>query len=273
MTLPRETRRNIYEYLCSWVDKRKKVDLSGGGDSKPFHVALLPDHILPSSGFERSFSTGLGTTFEAVGAMVAETRFPTVERQYKKSGFIPINCIQEIDKITANLDRTRGVVDHRVNVRRLVSLVEQDSSVKESRDVTTDLYMRDRDGTETYFEIKSPQPNKGQCLTMTRTHLLIHCIRRKAFPDVRTYVGMAYHPYGEGQPYKAHFAAAYLDTKHHVLLGRAFWDYLGGTGAYGDVLSIYQEVGRVKADLIRAKTGIVMEVEGQGHLTDYTITR
>lgn len=149
------------------------------------------------------------------------------------------------------------MVDHRIDAQRLVGLVEQDNSIKESRDVTSDLYVCDKNGAETYFEIKSPQPNKGQCISMTRNHLLIHCIKRKAFPDVRTYVGMAYHPYGEGQPYTAHFATTYLDVKHHILLGRAFWDYLGGSGAYEDVLGIYRKVGCDKAPLIRAKAGIM----------------
>ena len=75
--------------------------------------------------------------------------------------------------------------------------------------------------------------------------------------SLAVYVGMAYHPYGEGQPYTAHFATTYLDVKHHILLGRAFWDYLGGSGAYEDVLGIYRKVGCDKAPLIRAKAGIM----------------
>lgn len=259
MTLPEGTRREIYEYLCSWIDKRKKVDLSGG-ESKPFHSALLPGHILTTSGFERSFSTGLGSTFEAVGGIVAQSRFPVVERQHRTTGFIPAESLAEVGRITSNLDRTGNVVNHYVDARRLVGLVEQDTSKKESQDVTSDLYVRDRDGAETYFELKSPQPNKEQCIRMTRNHLLIHCIKRKTFPHVRTHVGMAYHPSGEGKPYTSHFATTYLDTKHHVLLGRAFWDYLGGAGAYDDVLSIYRKVGRDKAQLIRVKAGIMNPV-------------
>lgn len=31
-----------------------------------------------------------------------------------------------------------------------------------------------------------------------------------------------------------------------VLLGREFWDLLGGTGTYNELLSIYVEVGKEK---------------------------
>ena len=34
--------------------------------------------------------------------------------------------------------------------------------------VTADLYIRAEDGTRYYFEIKSPMPNKGQCLEVTQ---------------------------------------------------------------------------------------------------------
>ena len=115
------------------------------------------------------------------------------------------------------------------------------------------LYVCDKTENEAYFEIKTPKPNKGQCINATIDHLLIHCIRRKHFPQVRTHFGMAYHPDGEGKLYTHKFALDYLDVKRHAIMGKAFWYYLGGAGAYEDVLSVYRKVGHDKVASIRDK--------------------
>ena len=254
MTLLKHTQKKIYEHLCSWIDGFRLSDLATHYDFKPFHSALLPDAVLRASGFERSFSTGLGSTFEAVAYIIAQDYFQIAERQYKVEGFIPTDSLGEIARIEENLDRKQKATDYKAEVQRLVQLVERDQSSKESRGVTSDLYVRDTDGNETYFEIKGPQPNKGQCIKVTRDHLLMHCILRKHFPQVKTYYGMAYNPYGEGNPYKHSIALTYFDIRHHALMGRAFWDYLGGIGTYEDVLSVYCAVGQDKAGIIRDKS-------------------
>ena len=68
---------------------------------------------------------------------------------------------------------------------------------------------------------------------------------------VKTYYGMTYNPYGERKPNKHSFVIKYLDAKHHVLMGEPFWDYLGGSGTYTDLLSVHRKVGKDKSkDLI-----------------------
>ena len=195
--------------------------------------------------------------------MIAQAHFQIAERQYKVEGFIPTDSLGEVARIEENLDRKQRATDYKAEVQRLVQLAEQDKSSKESRGVTSDLYVRDKDGNETYFEIKGPQPNKGQCLKVTRDHLLIHCIRRKHFPQVKTYYGMAYNPYGEGNRYKHSIALTYFDIKHHALMGKTFWNYLGGTGTYEDVLSVYSEVGHDQVELIRDKAYVASEAPSE----------
>ena len=253
MTLSRDTRKEIYESVCSWIDGFKMPALAEHYDFKPFHAALVPDAIMHGSSFERSFSTGLGSTFEMAAYIVAKSIFPVAEKQWKVEGFVPTDSLSEVSRIEESLGRRQKAADYRVEVQRLVKLVEQDGSNKESRGVISDLYVRDKDGNETYFEIKGPQPNKGQCIRVTRDHMLIHCIRRKHFPQAKTYYGMAYNPYGEGNRYMWSFALTYFDIRYHALMGKAFWDYLGGTGTYEDVLSVYRSVGRDNAGWLNDK--------------------
>jgi hypothetical protein len=37
-----------------------------------------------------------------------------------------------------------------------------------------------------------------------------------------------------------------MDFENEVLIGKEFWDIVGGPGTYEEILSIYQEVGREK---------------------------
>jgi len=115
------------------------------------------------------------------------------------------------------------------------------------RERIADLYLRDKDGNEIFFEIKSPKPNKGQCLEVLDRLLEIHAMKRQGFPKVRTFYAMAYNPYGDSKSdYKHSFALSYMDIRNQVLIGREFWDLVGGSGTYDEVIEIYREVGREK---------------------------
>ena len=210
--------------------------------NKPFHTVLLPKSALRASNFERSLSTSLGNMFERCAEIVAKQKFPTVERRHDLTGYVPTDTMAEVDNIIHDVNLGKRFSNYRHEVIRLVKLVRSDGSAKVSRDVRSDLYLRDSDGNDIYFEIKSPTPNKDQCLTTTRKHLTIHCIAQSTFPRVQTYFGMAYNPYGMGE-YRHSFATKHLDVKNHVLLGQSFWNLLGGRGAYEDVVRVFQKVG------------------------------
>ncbi|MGH7275209.1 MAG: TdeIII family type II restriction endonuclease, partial [Nitrospiria bacterium] len=116
----------------------------------------------------------------------------------------------------------------------------------------SDIFFKESNGNETYIEVKSPKPNKGQCVEIADRQLHIHAIRKSGPPKVRTYFAMAYNPYGDKKADYNHSFKRYLDMDRQVLLGAEFWDLVGGTGTYQEVLSIYREVGLEKGpEMIR----------------------
>ena len=253
MPLPDDAKRSIEEHLCKWIEDLttrktleylKKKDYSSDAKNKPFHTALIPKNVIRSLDFERSFSTGLGSTFEECARIIAGTKFHVVERQYNVENFIPSDTLVEVDKVMAELDHQKKFSNYQQEVKRIVDLANKDTSSKISRSVISDLYVRDNEGNETYFEFKSPKPNKKQCLEVTKQHLLIHCMIKKHFPQSKTHYGMAYNPNGEDNPYNHSFSTSYLDVKNHVMIGKSLWDYLGGNGAYEELLQIYEKVGK-----------------------------
>lgn len=259
MALSNSTQKELESYLCGWLDallERKKAapnstDNASKAKVKPFHESLLPDIFVQMSDFERSFSTTLGTAFEGCAEIIARTKFQTVTSQHKTVGNVPKDTETEIGKILHELYQGRVYENYENEVRKIVDFCKSDSSNKEERIIISDLYVMDKNGAEIFFEMKSPKPNKEQCINITRKHLWIHAIRKKSHPRIQTYFGMSYNPYGEGNKYKHSFAVSHIDVKNQVLIGKQFWDFLGGDGAYEDLLTVFKKVGKQKSKTIK----------------------
>ena len=53
---------------------------------------------------------------------------------------------------------------------------------------------------------------------------------------------MPYNPF-EPEPYKSWQLRGMLDLDHELLVGKAFWDFVGGDGAYEDLLDCFEAAG------------------------------
>lgn len=204
----------------------------------------MPEELIRVTEFERSFSTKLGTTFEEVAKLIGRDNYCNAERSYSIRGEVSTDAIRIIESIINEIG-TNGM---NASYPDLVSQVVN-APVREERRrrKIADLYLADTNGNEMFFEIKSPKPNKGQCLEATDRLLQIHAIKRRGPPQVRTYYAMAYNPWGvEKESYTHSFTRRYMDMETQVLIGKEFWDLIGGEGTYGEVLEIYREVGREK---------------------------
>lgn len=218
----------------------KEVD---DGGFKPFHEAIIPEQVLRISKFERSFSTKLGVTFEECARLIAQQTYKIAKRGYAATGQLPEAATTKIEELV-----NRVAHDHKQNFLELVDevLTIQDSRWIE-RSVVADLFLEDNKGNRWYFEIKSPKPNKGQCLEIAERLLRIHAITQETRPKVNTFFAMAYNPYGlKKADYKHSFGIQYLDLVNEVLIADEFWDLIGGKGTLNELLEIYQEVGREK---------------------------
>ena len=215
------------------------------GDLKPFHESLLPDGLLAITEFERSFSTKLGTTFEECARLVALGNHERAERGHRVTGRISLEAIGRIEEIVNEIGTGGMKSSYPEFVREIVGIAGNGES--EERRSIADLYIVQKDGTELFIEIKSPKPNKGQCLESTSRLLQIHGLTHERYPNARAFYATAYNPYGiDKSAYKHSFVRNYMDLENEVLLGKEFWDLIGGEGTYEEVLGIYQEVGREK---------------------------
>lgn len=259
MTIKPETHMKIKGYLEGFIqgiilehkkssnlkstDLRPTKNHSAEGDIKPFHEALLPHGILLVNEFERLFSTKLGTAFEECSRLIAKDRFTAAERGFRLTGKVSLKTLRTIEAIVNDLGSKRMK-----SYPELVKKVLKSSSGRSvERTRIADLYLQDKNGNEIFMEIKSPKPNKGQCLEVTDRLLQVHAIKNHGPPKVRTLFAMAYNPYGDDRSdYKHSFTMNYLDFKNQVIIGKEFWELVGGPGTFEEVLEIYREVGKEK---------------------------
>ena len=217
--ITKETRLKIKGYLEGFIqgiideatksefDPKKLRPLrknSTRGDLKPFHESLLPDGILKVTEFERSFSTKLGTTFEECARLIAVDNHKYAQRGYHVKGKISLRAIKRIEEITSKI--SSGGMKSKFDdlVKENVKLADDNKGVE--RICIADLYIAKKDGTEVFIEIKSPKPNKGQCLEATARLLQIHGILHTKYPRVKAYYATAYNPYGiDKKTYKHSF--------------------------------------------------------------------
>ncbi|QXE21660.1 hypothetical protein B6N60_00337 [Richelia sinica FACHB-800] len=101
------------------------------------------------------------------------------------------------------------------------------------------LYILAKDGTELFFEIKAPKPNKGQCLEVTQRLLRFHLLRGQNRPQVKAYYAMPYNPYGATKfDYKWSYTINYTPFNDAVVIGHDFWEIIGGKTAYTYILHL-----------------------------------
>lgn len=238
----------INEKTVNHFDQKKLRPIrnfSTKGDLKPFHESLIPDGLLTIAEFERSFSTRLGTTFEECARLIATSVHKKAERCYKVKGVVTPKAIKYIEEILSKIGNGGMKVRYSDLVEKVVKLTGIGPGIE--RCSIADLYIETKLGEELFFEIKSPKPNKGQCLEATGRLLQIQAITYSKYPKVKTFYATAYNPYGLSKSdYNHNLVLEYMDIKQEVLIGKEFWDKIGGKGTYEDLLQIYQEVGKEK---------------------------
>lgn len=215
------------------------------GILKRFHHAIMPAELLKINAFERSFSTTLVTTFEACARLIALEHHQQAVRGYSVEENVSQNALNEVENIVRQLGNPAA---ERLSLADMVSRVldrQKDNDLVPVK-VISGLYVRKHNGEEMFFEIKSPVPNKGQCLEVLQRILRVHLLRGKTRPAVSAYFAMAYNPFGRGRnEYRWSIAHQYLPFEEAVVLADEFWRLLGGTGTYEHLLQIYQEVGQL----------------------------
>jgi hypothetical protein len=237
-----EIKTLLRAFMDAWILKQyeevRRIENEGtspNGILAPFHDALVPG--IRGLG-ERGFSTALGNLHERIALAMAGDVHADARRAYDLSGRLPVLSREFITQRIDQLERAAAVPDHPFERQQLLDAFG--AEVPERTRI--DLYVRTRDGEEHYFEIKSPKPNKGQCIEMKQRLLTVLGIRREE--SVFVWWGVPYNPYGAPGAYAHPYPARFFDFANEVRLGAEFWNFVGDDDGANDLLlGLYRQVG------------------------------
>ncbi|MCW3137091.1 hypothetical protein DRN80_05625 [Methanosarcinales archaeon] len=209
------------------------------GEHKPFHAALIPAELLRIQSFFRSFSTSLGQgVFEYIAKIVAESndKWIEVRSNHKFEAFASPNIQSAVDTFI------ESILNKKASPYPYPQFSKPDS--ENAKNIVVDLSFKDRETGAIYFiEIKSPKPNKDQTRQTKEKFLFLIA----TYPKSKVYYALPYNPYGERKEnYRWSFTKMFFDLNNEILVGKEFWDFLGGENTYEEILRIFKSVGEAK---------------------------
>lgn len=231
--------------------QRTLVRLQGEATSMPFHEALLSREAIFWSRFERSFSTSFGQrVIEKISSYIAKySGAQNVITQKQTTVTLDVNKFSAIEhNIHTARSNTFGYSPDWNSEVNFIHNISPDGRV-ESQRVISDLYF-ERNGVANYFSIKTVKPNIDQTAEAKRDLLKLKLANNSA----NVYFGLYYNPFGEGRELYRWTPPMRIFNFHRdpcVLIGRDYWDTLGGRGTYDTVLEIAQSVSHELQQLVR----------------------
>lgn len=208
----------------------------------PFHYRLLGKDRMALYSFIQSLNTTFGTSiFEPVAVALAKNNFKKVEKQYVIGNQISSECQNVIQYLMNNL--TLGKTPNKKQEIELIRAAASKGNINQMKTVKVDLYIETHDGEMYFFDLKTAKPNISNFKDFKRTLLEWVGIALTDNPNakVNSLIAIPYNPY-EPQPYERWTIKGMLDDQE-LMVGKEFWDFLGGEGAYEDLLDCFENAG------------------------------
>jgi hypothetical protein len=245
MPLSKTLQLEIHEFLKAKI--LRKIDeysLNNEDSAKPFQYALFTKKGYLAKGFIHGCETALGNWHESVAKIIAKENFKTAKKLQganKLKGKVTRKAQRKFENILSDLDSVIREPNHQAESEEIF-LASQENDKTENRVQTVDLFLERKNGEEIYFEIKGPKPNKNEMRAAKRDLLEILAMRAKEKKRVKIYLGMYYNPYFP-KDYQRWTCLKFFDQGNDFLIGKDFWDFLGGKGAYKKLIKIYEQIG------------------------------
>jgi type II restriction enzyme len=209
----------------------------------PFHYRLLGRDRMALFSFIHSLNTTFGTSiFEPVAETLASLRFPVAQKQFVVGDAISEQAQLEIQHIMNEL--TIGKSPNKLEEIERIRKVATSGKMNNIKTVKVDLCVISNDGTIHLFDLKTAKPNISNFKDFKRTLLEWVAIYLSKHPDakIHSYIAIPYNPY-EPKPYERWTLKGMLDLDNELKVAEEFWDFLGGKGAYEELLNCFEKVG------------------------------
>ena len=210
----------------------------------PFHTRLLGKDRMALFSFIHSLNTNFGTTiFEPVALELAKTNFKVAEKQAVAGTEISEGAQREIQNIIDEVSAA-NIKPNKIDEIEKIRKVCQKGKMHKVKLTKIDVYLEKANGEKLLFDIKTAKPNKGGFKEFKRTLLewTAAILAENPKAKVNTLIAIPYNPYAP-KPYDRWTMAGMLDLQKELKVAEEFWDFLGGTGTYQDLLDCFERVG------------------------------
>jgi hypothetical protein len=210
----------------------------------PFHTRLLGKDRFALYSFIHSLNTNFGTTiFEPVAVSLAKSRFKVAKIQMKSGTQISTAALFEIQKIMDELTFANTKPNKQMEIETIRRVCQQ-GEMRNVKPTKVDVYLKSNSNEIYLFDIKTAKPNKGGFKEFKRTLLewVATVLSEDPKAKINTLIAIPYNPY-EPKPYSRWTMAGMLDLDNELKVADDFWDFLGGEGAYNDLLGCFERVG------------------------------
>lgn len=210
----------------------------------PFHTRLLGKDRLALYQFIHSLNTNFGTTiFEPIALALASSNFITVASQQTAGKQISSEAHSVIQNIMDDLS-TASITPNKLKEIDAIRNVCNKGVMKNVKLTKVDIKLISSDGIIYYFDLKTAKPNAGGFKEFKRTLLewVAATLAENPTANVQSFIAIPYNPY-EPKPYTRWTMRGMLDLDNELKVAKEFWDFIGGDGAYEDLLDCFEQVG------------------------------
>jgi type II restriction enzyme len=243
MTLT-DTQKSYIQEVITTCLRNKFQNYNPEPASMPFHYRLLGKDRIALYSFIHSLSTNFGTSiFEPVAKSLAILRFEDAVLQQIAGTRISSQAHSIIQNIMDNLSTAAVTPDKPEEIEAIRAVCRQ-GEMRTVKPTKVDLKLVGHNGTIYLVDIKTAKPNAGGFKEFKRTLLEWVAVTLAANPDadIQTLIAIPYNPY-EPQPYNRWTMRGMLDLEHELKVAEEFWDFLGGEGAYSELLDCFEKAG------------------------------
>ncbi len=212
-------------------------------NNMPFHYRLLGQDRMALFSFIHSLNTTFGTSiFEPVAETLASLNFSVAQKQFVVGDTISEQAQTEIQRIMNEL--TIGNSPNKAEEIARIRKVCNKDTMNKLKTVKVDLFVKGSDGTIHLFDLKTAKPNISNFKDFKRTLLEWVAIYLSSHPTAKvySYIAIPYNPY-EPKPYERWTLKGMLDLDNELKVAEEFWDFLGGKGAYPELLDCFERAG------------------------------
>jgi hypothetical protein len=237
--------RNTVEETLKRALRKKFENYNPEPAAMPFHTRLLGKDRLALYSFIHSLSTNFGTSiFEPVAITLASAKFREAKSQVVSGNYIAEPAQTVIQQIMNGLTTAETSPDKLIEIEQIRAACFGNPMRLKVKPTRVDVWLEKHDGTLYLFDIKTAKPNAGGFKEFKRTLLewVATVLTEQPDRNVHTLVAIPYNPYAP-EPYNRWTMRGMLDLGEELKVAEEFWDFLGGQGAFDDLLGCFERVG------------------------------